>query len=152
MHYAINNADPKLLTFILDQGCTIDIPDSDEDYPEFWAIERDNIEKLKIICELKRHDGSYYLVDLNRIQGSTNRNLIESVKMYNSTKCIAYLEQHIGIRYKESLNNTTQQTALFFPPNHVADSDEIIDNNLEVHSPSERIESLCTNFNRCIIS
>ena len=150
MHYAINNADPKLLTFMLEQGCTIDTPDSDGDSPEFWAIE---IENLKTICELKRHDGSYYLVDLNRIQGSTNENLIESAKIYNATKCIAYLEQCIAIRHTESLNNTTQQqTNLFFSPNHVAGCDELVDNNLEVHSPSERVESLVTNFSKCIIS
>ncbi|MGI9214893.1 MAG: ankyrin repeat domain-containing protein, partial [Gammaproteobacteria bacterium] len=76
LHYAFINNTPKLLTYLLQQGCSVDVTDNDGDYPELWAVEKDFLENLQAALDFKKSDGSY-LIDINRIQGSTYKNLLE---------------------------------------------------------------------------
>lgn len=46
------------------------------------------------------------MVDTNKIQGSTDKNLLDSAKHYKSTKCIAYLNQLIVDREEQQTSET----------------------------------------------
>jgi len=99
LHYAVVCNNTKILTYLLTQGCSLDVPDSTGDYPELWAVEKDNLENLQTIFMLKGSNG-ICLFDatkiIGRLQGSNGKNLLETAKQYNAKKCLVYLEQVIG--------------------------------------------------------
>ena len=117
LHYACAYGSLQTLTLLLEQGCSLEIPDSTGDYPELWAVEKDNLEKLQIILEFKRN--GKYLVDINRAQAGTGKklNLLESAQHYQANRCIAYLQELILNRTQTqfaqlSLNNQEQISLL----------------------------------------
>lgn len=101
LHYACARGSLEILSLLLEQECSLDIPDSDGDYPELWAVEKDEIERLQKVLEFKRNGA--YIVDINKIQGSTNKNLLESAEYYKATKCIAHLNQLITVREEQQI-------------------------------------------------
>ena len=103
LHHACANGSAQILTLLLEQGCSLEIPDSDGDYPELWAIEKDEVEKLQILLEFKRNDTQ--VIDINKIQGGTNKNLLGAAKHYKATKCIAYLSQLEEEQIYEAISN-----------------------------------------------
>jgi ankyrin repeat protein len=102
LHYACVYGPTQILTLLLKQGFSLDIPDFTGDYPELWEVEKDDAEKLKIILEFKSNDR--YVVDINRIQGSTNKNLLETAEHYKATKCIVYLNELIAEREEQQMS------------------------------------------------
>ena len=106
LHYAFVGNDINILKFLLKQGCDLNIPDSEGDYPETWAIERDLLDNLKAAVTIANDNGTF-LLDIYR-QHRKADNLLEFAKHEQAMNCVRYLQQLSESRSLDSVK--TDQT------------------------------------------
>jgi WD40 repeat protein len=110
LHRACVGGSSRILTLLLEQGCSLEIPDSTGDYPELRAAEKDDVEKLQILLEFKRN--GTYVIDINRIKGGNNKSLLGIAEDYEATKCITYLNELIAARQEQQISEKVSSVHL----------------------------------------